>query len=131
MNHKPPTTLYLWLSISLYVLSLLLPAAIIPDFERGVPETHIGWEILTMGWAGLLALQPAWLANIFYMMGLITYGSKYCKIFMFIALVLALCSPLVLVSHLLIGFYFWIGSFILLMYGNNLHPQSVEKINRV
>lgn len=66
----------LFLSIILFVISLLLPAAVIPDLERGLHQIYSGYEILIGGVLGLMSLQPAWLANPFYILALLTYSSQ-------------------------------------------------------
>lgn len=121
MTRNTLKTLCIFLSIIFYVIALSLPAAIIPDFERGIHQTNYGFEILITGWLGLIAWQPAWLANPFYVLALITYGSKNSYRLGSIAFILALFSPFILVEKLLIGFYLWLASIAVLLYGNNLH----------
>lgn len=121
MNRNSLKTLCLFLSIMLFVTSLFLPAAVIPDIERGIHEINYGFGILVGGWLGLMSWQPAWLANPFYILALLTYGSRMSRFFASLSFFLALFSPFILVVKLLIGFYIWFGSIIVLLYGINLH----------
>jgi hypothetical protein len=114
-------TLCIFLSIIFYVISLFLPAAIIPEFERGIPQVNYGYTLFYSGWLGLLSFQPAWLANLFYSLELLTYGSKVSYRFGIITIILALLSPFIIVEKLLAGFYIWLLSFAILLYGNYLH----------
>lgn len=124
MNRNILKTISLFLSIILFVTSLFLPAAVIPDIERGIHQTIYGFEILYTGWLGFIAFQPAWLANPLYILALMTYGSRISHIFATLSLFIALISPLIFVIKLLIGFYVWLGSIIVLLYGINLHQRS-------
>ncbi|MGX6641684.1 hypothetical protein [Legionella pneumophila] len=126
MTRNSVKTVCIFLSIILYVIALCLPAAIIPDFERGIHQTHYGFEILITGWMGFLAWQPAWLANLLYIFSLLTYGSKRSYRFGITAFIFAMLSPFILVEKLLIGFYVWLASFAVLLYGNNLHEMTTE-----
>lgn len=124
MSNSSKKTGFLVLSIALYVIALFLPSAEISDFERGIPEIHSGFDLLTMGWMGILALQFSWLANPFYMLALVTYGSKSSSTWNTAALVFVLCSFLPSkypVNYLLPGYYLWLASVLSLMWGNSLH----------
>lgn len=122
-------TLCIFISFILYVISLCLPSAIIPEVERNIPEVMYGFELLYTGWLGMIIFQPAWLANLFYIFELITYGSKNSYRFGIITVILALFSPFILVEKLLIGFYLWLSSFIILFYGNYLHQIKTRNGN--
>jgi hypothetical protein len=121
MNRNSLKNLCLFLSILLFVTSLFLPAAVIPEIERGLHVINYGYEILVTGFLGFISWQPAWLANPFYILALLTYGSRMSYFFASLSFFLALFSPFILVVKLLIGFYVWLGSIIVLLYGINLH----------
>ncbi|MCE0721806.1 MULTISPECIES: hypothetical protein [Legionella] len=125
MNRNLLKTCCLFLSITLFVTSLFLPAAVIPEIERGLYQINYGYEIFCFGWLGLISWQPAWLANPFYVMALLTYGSKKSYVFASLSFFLALFSPFILVVKLLIGFYIWLGSIVILLYGVNLHERRL------
>ncbi|QDP72109.1 hypothetical protein FOG18_05765 [Legionella israelensis] len=122
-------TFCIFLSFFLYVISLFLPSAVIPNFERGFPETIYGYEILVSGWMGLISLQPAWLANPVYIIELLTYGSVSSYRLGVAAIILALFSPFILTEKLLAGYYIWLFSFVILAYGNYLHSKNSEHSN--
>ena len=126
MSLNSKKTVCIFLSLFLYVLALILPAAVIPDFETGVSNRSNGLSLLLSGWMGLIRFQPAWIANPLYVITLLTYGSKGCSSFGYAALLLALFSPFVIVTHLLIGFYVWIASIIVLIYGARLHQYPLN-----
>jgi hypothetical protein len=46
------------LGIGLYAVSLSLPA-----FSCATGKSFMGYEVLAMGWAGLITLDPRWFAN--------------------------------------------------------------------
>ena len=54
----PLNRLIAWAALATFLLSLSLPA-----FECS-SKSLVGYEVLVMGWAGLLGLDPRWLANI-------------------------------------------------------------------
>ncbi|MGQ3890176.1 hypothetical protein ACQUW5_14255 [Legionella sp. CNM-1927-20] len=126
MTKNSLKTLCIFLSAIFYIVSLCLPAAITPDFERGLLQVNYGYELFLFGWLGLISFQLAWLANPLYIIALITYGSKTSRYLCILALFFALLSPFVIVEKLLLGFYFWLGSMAILLYGNNLHNLSSE-----
>ncbi|WP_131782464.1 hypothetical protein [Legionella gresilensis] len=126
MTKNSLKTLCIFLSAIFYIISLCLPAAIIPNFETGNLQINYGFELLVFGWFGLISLQLAWLANPFYIVSLISYGSKTSLYLSILAFFFALWSPLLIVQKLLLGFYFWLGSMIILIFGNSLHKLSID-----
>ena len=70
MSHKQSNRL-LWLALTLstYLLALILPAfSAISGFDlEGTPHTHSGLHILTMGWLAVLDGTVAWYANLFWL----------------------------------------------------------------
>lgn len=107
------------ISSILYLSALLSPSAIIPNFEIGTPEVWYGYQIMYTGYLGLVSFQPAWFANPFYLLALYKLNSKISIRITCAAIILALCAPLIFVSDLLIGYYLWIISFVVLLYGNS------------
>lgn len=104
------------LSAILYLISLALPAAVIPDVELGRPLTAYGFELLLSGWTGFIGLQLAWLANPFYFFALYNHGLKRGDFLCYAAIFFALMSPWIIVIKTLIGFYVWLASFIVLLF---------------
>jgi hypothetical protein len=124
-----PSTPVLWRLVAavpivgLYVLSLFLPVFV---FETHEPVT--GLTVLMLGWVGLLGLILSWLANPFFLAGLILLLIGEFRISRWIALaglVIALQSFTVdawwfnegsstPITAFGAGFYVWFGSLVLL-----------------
>lgn len=117
---------YVWLSAALYLISLFLPAAVVPNVGSNAPEIMRGGEILCLGWMGVISLQPAWLANPAYILALLLDGSETGYYLSWVSVILAFFSPFFIVEKVLIGFYIWILSFVVLLLGNYLYgPDTI------
>ncbi len=127
----------LWLSMVLYVAACLTTALI---FKReGSPnEAMPGWNVLAVGWVGMLINQWGWFANLFLLLGLI-FGFlrlfRAGKISTSIALLVSAVSipmlfsqdvpaneggvgPPFKLAELGIGCWLWLGSQLLVLAGN-------------
>lgn len=126
MKLNTKKTFCIFASVILYCLSLFFPAVVMPEFSSGYPGTSPGYVLLFVGWLGVMVFQPGWIANLFYIAALLTYGSKISYRFSMVALIIALFSPFIYVNQVLIGFYIWLASIMILLYGNTLHEFSPD-----
>lgn len=114
----------IWVACGLYAGSLFLPAL---EFEGREPE--YGWWVLAVGWAGLALFNFAWFANPCFLMaiGHLYHGNpKKAFRYALVGFILALDSFLLrrvyfnelsptAVLGLGLGFYVWLGSFIVIV----------------
>jgi hypothetical protein len=115
-----------------YGFSLMLPA-----FRCPSDATLPGYHILAMGWAGIIALDPRWYANIAFVMLLIfTFEKQRAPIAALIGGTLAVLSiapaagcggdpsALVMSKGLGIGGFLWVLAIFLAIAGNILCTDS-------
>lgn len=114
-------------SLAVYLGSLFLPVF---EFQSHSPVQ--GFEVLLLGWLGLLALNPAWLANpAFFVSLVLLLIRKYrsASIFSFCAVLLGLASFFAKdwyfdessgtpITGLGTAFYVWMASLGLLLLGS-------------
>ncbi len=112
---------------SLYIFSIFLPAVTLPSPGTGSATLEYGYDILLIGWFGIIFLIPAWIANFTFIasliLNLLSKNNTDAKIIMScITVILAattVLSPFRLTrNNLEIGFYVWVSSFILLLLYN-------------
>lgn len=114
-------------AIALFALSLALPALAVldkPMFGGGAhPKTFPGAICLAMGWIYL----PGWLGNPLFLAAAIFHGLRRHRIaivLLSIGILSSLIAPVLLVKtslfevrHVLIGYYVWVGSMIVMLVG--------------
>lgn len=105
---------------ALFLVSLLLPGLELAD-----GNSVEGWRILLVGWYGFIALEFPWIANLFFMAGIIAGWSGYHRRAGILGCAAALAGLLSLrsniwianhvpIDHLGSGFYVWMIGFITL-----------------
>ena len=124
MNHKAFSTYRpLFVSLSLYIASLALPAFIL---EHHSPAT--GLDVLLIGWLGVLRLNLAWWANPTYLAATVFFVSRSYQRSTWLCLFAFLVSwqsfaaigypldesGLFPITQVVLGFYVWVASFAVL-----------------
>ena len=127
-------------SVSCYIFSLIVPAFGCHYFGADSFQFTIepGYMILLMGWLGVSVLNFAWIANLTYVITLIlvmTNHLKWAYYFSVATLLIGLSGLLIyfdkanLQVGLYLGFYLWIGSFVLLVICAALNKIFWESLN--
>ncbi|MBX3678491.1 MAG: hypothetical protein KF853_15865 [Rhodocyclaceae bacterium] len=120
---------------ALYALSLFLPGLL---FERRAPLP--GYEILMFGWLGILSFDFAWYGNPMFVLSAIFLGFKHARKSAFTSSVGFFLGFLAVfakewwfnegagtpIKELGIGYYIWMCSFLLLMFGSFFMPEFSE-----
>lgn len=106
---------YLYISLFLYVTSLMLPAVVVTDLETGRQINWSGYEALLGGWLGAIFGNLAWFANISYIVTIIAFtkNNKVVTLKSSVVSVFFLLSLPMFIVNLLPGGYLWISSILL------------------
>ncbi|EKD55315.1 MAG: hypothetical protein ACD_60C00015G0023 [uncultured bacterium] len=132
-------SILLTLSITLYLLALYFPALGCNYFGADSARYTIstGFIILISGWLGIFVLNFAWLANVTYFITLFLIFKKRSKILFFASanLILGMSSLFLYFDKtqevgLYLGFYLWIGSFILLIMDAVIKNDTLKHQNK-
>jgi hypothetical protein len=104
-------------SLLIFFASLLFPAVVfVPDNPLEL-ETYRGWGCLVYGWTTLFVAWPQWLANPFYIGGIILIYldvAYWALVPLLLGFVLAATTPLLsMVSELQTGYDLWLLSFLI------------------
>lgn len=130
IKYKHSAFLMLLLSVSLYLLSLLLPAVQLGNhsFARGI-------DVLQVGIMGALMLQFGWFANPAYLISIIYFLLKKYNASLVASIIASLISIQSLslldgggsveyrIGGLGIGYYPWLGSFLTIVASSLYHNK--------
>ena len=137
---KPLSYIFLFISLALYICCLFQPAFTCQNGRA----SWVGYEVLFLGWLGLIGLDPRWLANIGVMLIWLKLSSPSINVplLKFISPFILICatSSLVLfspigcpgmdtptaVSGLALGGYLWVVALLLALFGLFISSKKIE-----